>query len=52
VIFALHQAYAPGGDIKMVTSTDGLAWSHPHTVWSQAAEGGVPKVYHPDPNSI
>eukprot|EP00854_Cymbomonas_tetramitiformis_P006822 gene6822-8151_t len=39
-----HLRYAPGGDIKVVMSADALKWTAPTTVYTQAADGGLPKI--------
>eukprot|EP00238_Polyblepharides_amylifera_P013106 CAMPEP_0196574354 /NCGR_PEP_ID=MMETSP1081-20130531/4083_1 /TAXON_ID=36882 /ORGANISM="Pyramimonas amylifera, Strain CCMP720" /LENGTH=387 /DNA_ID=CAMNT_0041892349 /DNA_START=68 /DNA_END=1231 /DNA_ORIENTATION=+ len=40
-----RKVHSPGGDIKVVESTDlGGSWSHPRTILTHEADGGVPKV--------
>lgn len=39
-----HRRYAPGGDIQYVRSVDGLTWTAPKTIVTQAWDGGIPKV--------
>ena len=37
-------AFAPGGDIKLVRSVDGVEWSEPILLQAQTADGRLPKV--------
>lgn len=36
--------YAPGGDIKVTKSYDGIHWAAPRTLYTQRQHGGIPKV--------
>eukprot|EP00227_Mantoniella_beaufortii_P019537 CAMPEP_0197587524 /NCGR_PEP_ID=MMETSP1326-20131121/9128_1 /TAXON_ID=1155430 /ORGANISM="Genus nov. species nov., Strain RCC2288" /LENGTH=823 /DNA_ID=CAMNT_0043152265 /DNA_START=244 /DNA_END=2712 /DNA_ORIENTATION=+ len=36
--------YAPGGDIKYIKSVDGVSWTAPKTILTQAADQGIPKL--------
>lgn len=40
-----RKSLSPGGDVKLITSTDyGETWGPPQLVYSHEAEGEVPKV--------
>jgi hypothetical protein len=40
-----RKARSPGGDVKCIASLDaGESWSHPRTIFTHEADGGVPKV--------
>jgi len=36
--------YAPGGNIMMVYTYDGVSWTEPRRIYLQAADGKIPKV--------
>jgi hypothetical protein len=36
--------YAPGGDVKYIKSVDGVTWTSPKTIITQAADQGIPKL--------
>lgn len=36
--------YAPGGDIKFIRSVDGISWTAPKTIITQASDQGIPKL--------
>jgi len=46
------ERWAPGGDIRMTRSKDGVTWSLPVTVYTQATKGGIPKLISNPPEIV
>jgi hypothetical protein len=46
------ERWAPGGDIRMTRSKDGVTWSLPVTIYTQATKGGIPKLISNPPEIV
>ena len=44
--------WAPGGDVRMSRSKDGVTWSLPVTIYTQATKNGMPKLISNPPEIV